>query len=86
MGHVKITRERARSGLVRGLQEHPYHPPASDAAAASDAVATASETTTRSAKHLVVDRALIVTDTYLKRGSSDAIGHCPGEWTNTQGC
>lgn len=80
MGHVKITRERARSGLVRGLQEHPYHPPA------SDAVATASETTTRSAKHLVVDRALIVTDTYLERDSSDAIGHCPGEWTNTQGC
>lgn len=80
MGHIKIMCQWARSGLVRGLQEHPYHPPA------SDAVATASETTTRSAKHLVVDRVLIVTDAHLKRGSSDAIGHCTGEWTNIQGC
>lgn len=48
---------------------------------ASDAVATAFETTTPSVKHLQVDSVLIVTDAPFKGGSSDYTCHGTGEWT-----
>lgn len=67
-------RELARSGLVRGFAVTSLSRPA------SDAVAAASKTL--SAKPLVVESILIVTDAHLKSGSSDPTCHCTGEQTD----
>lgn len=74
VGHVKITRELARFGLVSGFAVKSLSRPASDAVAAAFK--------TLSAKPLVAESVLIVTDAHLKSGSSDSTCHCTGEPTD----